>query len=231
LHEQNKKFIGGEKMKKIQKLKSYHRAKQISIFEAWHMKKMGIRDGKLGLPRKDDDTGKWTSPQIRKEFDAYNEFTENTWLACEELTASLHVSSEKLYQELECIKTRFQDFSADHKYQGEDGIDSSIIRARRVKEQSPLEEASKRLNEIRARIAEIENLTRLNCQKIKCHFSGRIASYWCGLLMANINTESIPPAPPELHASGEDTYMSQHRWSSYSKALAYRQMREDEDNA
>lgn len=208
--------------------KAYHRAKQIGIFEAWYMKKMGIRDGKLGLPRK-DDTEHWTSPQVSKELDAYNEFTENAWLACEEITASLHIDSEKLYQKLERIKIQFQDFSSDRKYQGEDGIASSITRARRMKELSPLEEASSRLNEIRAQIAETENLTRLKCEKVKCHSAGRLAAYWHGCLKSNINTESIPPAPPELHTSGEDTYMNQHRWSSYPKAAAG-QMREEEHN-
>ena len=217
-------------MNKTQKLKNYRRAKQIGIFEAWYMKKMGIRDGKLDLPRK-DDSGHWTSPQVSKELDAYNEFTENAWLACEEITAPLHIDSEKLYQKLEHIKTQFQNFSADRKYQGEDGIASSIIRARRVKELLPLEEASDSLNEIRSQIAEIENLTRLKCEKVKCHSAGRLAVYWHGCLKSNINAESIPPAPPELHASGEDTYMSQHGRSSYSKVTAEKQIREEKDNA
>ena len=147
------------------------------------------------------------------------------------MTADFHIEVEKLYQELERFKSRFQDFSADRKYHGEDGIAPSIIRARRMKELSPLEEASNRLNEIRALIAETENVTRLKCERAQCHVAGRLAAYWNGCLQSNTNSENMPPAPPALHACGEDTYMSQHRLSLGPKTTAGRQTGEEDHYA
>ena len=203
------------------------RAKQIGFFEALHMRRIGVRDGKIGLPR-EDDTRNWVSPQVRMELEAFNEFNEKAWLQCEEMTADLHIEVEKLHQELERFKSQFQDFTADRKYHGEEGISTSIIRARRMKELSPFEKVSDRLTLIKALIAETENITRLKCERVQCHVAGRLAEYWRGCLQSNINSESIPPVPPALHACGEDTYMSQHNWSSRPKTAVGRQAGEED---
>jgi hypothetical protein len=183
------------------------------------MRKKGLRDGRLGLPRK-DETGNWTSPQVQRELDAYNEFTECEWLLCEEATAELHIAAEKLFQEIKRMKSQFKNFSDDLRYSGEEGLNTWIVKERRRKERSRLEQAESRFNELMQKTAETENQARLKCERVKCHIAGRIAIYWLGCMEANPNAENMPPVPPALHACGEDTYMSQHRWSLRPKTDA-----------
>ena len=118
-------------------------ARQIGILEAYSMRKKGLRDGRLGLPRK-DETGNWTSPQVQRELDAYNEFTECEWLLCEEVTAELHIAAEKLFQEIKRMKSQFQNFSDDLRYSGEEGLNTWIVKKRRRNELSRLEQAESR---------------------------------------------------------------------------------------
>jgi hypothetical protein len=219
---------GGSKMKKSYQYKS-HRTARIGRLEAWFMRNKGLHDGRLGLPRK-DETGKWTSPQVQRELDAYSEFTECEWLLCEEATAELHIATERLFQEIKRMQSQFQNFPDDLRYLGEENLDDWVVQQRRRKKLSCLEQAENRFNEQIQQIAEIENQSRLKCERVKCHIAGRIAVYWIGCMESNPHAENLPPAPPAMHAFGEDTYMSQHRSSLRRSTMSDGQQTGEEDH-
>lgn len=173
-------------------------AKPMGRIDTWLMKRRGVHDGKMGFPRK-DETGQWSSPLIRKECDAYNEFTVHEWLACERNTAELFVKYKTIEARKEGFSRQIQTLSAPNKGEAEKYI----------------EHANHLLTVIKAQITEFENITRLRCQRGQYHVQVCLAVYWQGVMqshtdVANLNISS---STTELPSPGEATYMNEHRFA------------------
>jgi len=211
---------------------STHKAIQLSPIESFILTQKGKRDGKIGLPRKEEN-GSWSSPQYNKEARAYYELTAKKWAQTEDENAKLHKEittlerniSNKQKQLAELENQRPKAPNLAFAYPSEEGIDPVILQNRRQSEHARahaqyyskcqelrtyIEQAQDKVSEYKATIAESENITRLICERAKHRTEQRISAYWYGLLCTNKNT-SVPVNPIKIEEStAEQVYFSHH---------------------
>jgi len=219
-----------------------HRAKarHLGLFEAFHMRFLGKRDGKHSLPKKSED-GTWMSPTLRKETDAYGEFCAIIWGRTQNELYSDHKTIEHLLGEIkeqekelnDLIKNKPTKISEDKlkiRRKGEESLPEEIIRMRRQKNYNKenvemfgkikqleisLGNLHGLLHEKQAKIQEVEHITRMACEKVYHHTKQRIDVYWGGVLFTHQKTEELPPAPTLLSESDvEAVYLATHQKSA-----------------
>jgi hypothetical protein len=208
------------------------KAIQLSPFETFLMALKGKRDGKIGLPRQDENSN-WYSPQCSKEAGAYYAFTAKKWARAENKNAALHREIATLERNANNKQHQLDRLAAEcppapeinFACPGEEGVNPEILRKRRQSEhqaayrkyfakcdelRSYIEQALDKISEHRARTAEVENITRLICERAKHRSEQRISAYWHGLLCTNANME-IPVSPAKIKDSdAERIYFSHH---------------------
>jgi hypothetical protein len=221
------------------------RAIQLSPIEAFLLTLKGKRDGKIGLPRK-DETGGWSSPQCSKEAKAYYEFTAKRWMQTEDENAKLHreiaamerniSNKQKQLDQLKSQAPSAPDLSFT--YLSEAEIDPAILQNRRQREHARangryfakcnelrnyIEQAQDKISDCKATVAESENITRLICERAKHRTEQRISAYRYGLLCTNANT-SVPVNPLKIaESNAEQVYFTHHRpnaMSAYEGGMA-----------
>ena len=62
----------------------------LSVFEVKKLGKAGRLDGHHSLPKQGGEDGVWTSPLLRKEADAYDEYCTFVWGALQEKHEETH---------------------------------------------------------------------------------------------------------------------------------------------
>jgi hypothetical protein len=198
------------------------------------LRSKGKRDGKIGLPKQDKD-GKWLSPKIACEQAAYQQRASEIWQKVESDTAPLRTEHLSLIEsgkpsQLVMLqdKIRYYRENSDHyvRRQGEDALDESAIRTRRIKERGLRAENSIhaeieqlaaeimadecRAQELAVKIANEENLAHLRADKAENVSRARITAYWDGVLQTHPDKQ-IPPTPKFTQISSEESYLRLHR--------------------
>lgn len=213
------------------------KARQLGVFETFRMVRHGRKDGRIGLP-KSDEQGAWMSPLLHREADAYQEFHTAAWARTDIELADEHVEAETLYREIRRNENRLErllqnapeeltDRELSARRSGEEDLEESVVRARRKREydrknaayyqkiqglEDRLEQAYTRLLELKAHIMQVENATRLTTEKVRNHARLRMDAYWQGAYKTHGNAAELPPEPPLVceASTGEDLYTAGH---------------------
>lgn len=212
--------------------------KDIGFWEKISLKIAGHMDGIRGLPR-EDKNGQWISPHIDKEIRSYDEFSssmfgqlqieeEKNYVRLDELIDSIvHINTQ-----LENAKAEFEEASrrevavdVSRKY-GEGKLTDDQVAARRLRERDkrlePFKNRISSLNaqliseidefsQLRNKIIEDNNATRMVCNRIKDHLYMRLDVYWNSALRKHSENSKMPAVPSvEISSRSEEVYMYPH---------------------
>lgn len=223
---------------RISKL-SKGKVKGVGFFEKIGLKIAGIIDGKRSLPR-ENKTGIWLSPHLDREVRSYDEFASHMWghLQIEEEAAYAHLG--ELMDSIVHTSTLLEEAKADLKEaaeheetadtsrkHGEDKLTEAQVAARRANEsakrlaplkarvgslQNKLTSEIDEFSELRNRILENNNSTRMICNRVKDHLHQRLDIYWDAALRKHPDNARMPVIPcVETASRAEDVYMEPHK--------------------
>ena len=209
---------------------------QINPITAFLLRLKGKRDGRTGIP-KPNDNGEWLSPKQTSETYACEYQISQIMSRCEATTAPnrqniavLEERNDRATEELELIEKQITDYHESPIYteqrQGEESLDPTTLRLRRVSESGNQSESSLRTmaakledelreNKITIRklseaIAAVERQALLDCEKCEHRMRARIAAYWEGITAAHTD-KNVPPVPIFKPVSSKISYLKYHR--------------------
>jgi hypothetical protein len=212
------------------------RLKGLGLFESFHMKRIGCSDGKVGLPRP-NTAGQTDSPLFSKEASAYQEFCTKKWTDTEVALESSYKEAGQLMsaidrKEEDLEKLRHDEPQAPDESQltarafGEEKLTDDQIRSRRLREfskknapyyakikaiEEEIAQSYERLEELINHILEVNNITRLVCERVQRHTEQRRLAYWDAVLRTHPQRREMPVTPDPLPKSeAELTYTSAH---------------------
>lgn len=209
--------------------------KHLGLFETLRMRLAGRADGRIGLPRKNDD-GEWTSVVISREITAYEEYCAKTWGDLQIRLHWAHCRSNVLVEELLRLDEQIEEamaamnnvptLSSDVRKQGEESLSDSQVAARRQREterarirekerltrlRKEYEERFDELSLLHSFIAESGNEVRHICERVMDHTRQRIDVYWRAAFRVHPNNDSMPVVSMSLRQSGaESIYLENH---------------------
>jgi hypothetical protein len=167
----------------------------IKVIESAHMKSLGKRDGRIGLPIENDE-GQLTSPLIAKETERYDEGRSLRWKRCEELVAPLYSELNKTKCKIKSLEDQYDVMLRLAETQDFGDIPSWLKSSRQKQILTPilsgLNEENLKLIEIQSQIDRHENIKNLENQKEYCRMSARLASYWDGCVNATKDKRKLP---------------------------------------
>lgn len=232
------------------------RIKGVGFFEKICLKSVGFIDGKRNLPR-ENQSGKWVSPHLDREVRSYDEFTSRMWghLQIEEEAAYAHlgelmdslVHTRNLLEEamIDLDKATEDEKSADisRKY-GESRLTEGQVIARRANEkakrmaplhdrvsslQSKLSSEIDEFSNLRNRILEDNNSTRMICNRVKDHLYQRMDVYWNAAMRKHSDNAQMPVVPcVEVESRAETVYMEPHTLLMQRAELLSQTLSDDE---
>lgn len=222
---------------RISKL-SRGKVKGVGFFEKIGLKIAGFIDGRRSLPR-ENPAGGWVSPHLDREVHSYDEFASQMWghLQIEEEKAYAHLGElmDSLVHTrtlLEEAKTALVEATEDEKsadtsrMYGESKLTDGQVIARRANErakrlaplktrvsslQNKLSSEIDEFSELRNRILEDNNSTRMICNRVKDHLLQRMDVYWNAVLWKHPDNTRMPVVPRvEVESRAEAVYMEPH---------------------
>ena len=211
--------------------------KRLGIAEALYLKAVGAGDGKAGLP-KQELSGDWASPYLRKEADAYSEFCHKAWGLTElelseaykktEALLDMVSRKEEILANLQKEKPEQQnDAYFKERKSGEEDLTDGQVYTRRANEnrkrnssyygsvkklEEEIDALYAQLDEQLNHIIETNNGTRLICGRLRDHTKQRIDAYWNAALKVHPMKDKMQATPSPLPESdAELMYTSHHR--------------------
>jgi len=207
---------------------------QLSVREVKKLTKAGKLDGHHSLPKEDED-GKWTSPLLQKEVNAYDEYSVFAWGELQEKHEKTHKEISHLCQEFHRMEEQLTalrkevplppDLSA--RLNGEEKLSEKIVRKRRQNEfeeenagyfnklrqmEAKLDQTCRRLSEIHSTVQAAEKTTSMLCEREAGKAMKRITVYWQGALKTHPYYDEIPPTPEvSLESNAEADYYAQNQ--------------------
>ena len=214
------------------------KTKSLGLFETLKMKLLGFIDGLRGYPKKDEN-GRWLSAHMDREINAYEEFCSRMWGTLQIETEEMYSRLGGLIDGLSDMERQVADaknsFEAavqaegNHKVtrkNGEENLTEAQVSARRGRERE------KRLSPMRSRIATAENArsaaitefldlrnkliennntTRMICNRVKDHMLQRVDVYWNSALRRHPDKEMMPAVPLiSIEYNAEKVFMEPH---------------------
>lgn len=236
------------------------KVKDIGFFEKNALKIAGYTDGKRGLPR--DGTLGWMSPQLDKEMRSYDEFASRMWgrLQVEEeenyarlgelMDSIAHTKAllDEAKEELDGAEERESTVNTMRK-KGESKLTDAQVTARRSNEkakrlssfknrvnslQSKLTGEIDEFSQLRNKIIEDNNSTRMICNRVRDHIYQRLDIYWNAALRKHSDKTKMPVIPcVEIVSRSEAIYMEPHKnlmqkAEMFSKELTNNEATEEE---
>ena len=214
------------------------KVKRIGIFEKIGLKIAGYADGKHNLPR--DGASGWMSPHLDKEIRSYDEFASRMWghLQVEneedyarlgELMDSIAHTKSLLDEAKSTLDgAEAKEKSADNsRKKGESKLTDAQVSVRRSNEsakrlaplksrvsslQSKLTSEIDEFSQLRNKIIEDNNSTRMICNRVRDHIYHRLDIYWNAALRKHSDKVKMPVIPCiEVASRSEDVYMEPHK--------------------
>ena len=226
------------KKSRISKL-NRSKVKGVGFFEKAGLKIAGYTDGKRSLPR-ENSSGEWISPHLDKEVRSYDEFASRIWghLQIEKEASYAHLGElidsivytrallEQAKADLEEAYKQEKTVDTSRKH-GEGKLTEAQVAARRSNEkakrlapiksrvsslQNKLTSEIDEFSELRNRILEDNNSTRMICNRVKHHLHQRMDIYWNAALRKHPNNTRMPTVPCiEVASRAESVYMEPHK--------------------
>lgn len=232
-----KSIIYNNSEKKQRKMLKKAKVTKLSIFEAIKMNIIGQNDGKIGLPRQ-TETGTWDSPILRKEANAYNESCELEWggtqMELKHDYAAVGALIDKIKRKEQIlVQLRLEPpiendelFLCERRC-GEENLTDSQVKKRRqgeiIKKNAPyyekiriaeeeIRQAYIEIDEKLNHIIEINNGTRMICERLKYHAEQRRDIYWNAAYRKHPSKNEMPVVVEALpKPEAELTYIAQHK--------------------
>ncbi len=243
------------KNSRISKL-SKGKVKGVGFSEKIYLKIVGFIDGKRGLPR-ENPSGDWLSPHLDREVHSYDEFASRIWghLQIEEEAAysrlgELMDSVVHMKVLLEEARTDLEEASKHEKTMGtyrkhgENKLSEMQVTARRSNERKKRLESFKarvsllqnkltseidEFSQLRNKILEDNNSTRMICNRVKDHLHQRLDVYWHSMLLKHPDNTRMPAVPcVEVISRAEDVYMKPHKILMQRAELLSQTLSDDE---
>ena len=210
------------------------KAKTIGFFSGLRFRRMGRRDGKIGLPKETAD-GTWDSPCIEMLNKAFSQRQDEEYRNCAEETKELQIKCEELALEiirqekvLDELSITLAGSAASEetllvRFSGEDHLPENAVRARRQREhdarfaierekaassESFLRVAYSEVAALKAKIAEYETDTRLRVERVRANTDERILIYYHSAMRVHPLRDNMPAVPKLTATNGEATYLS-----------------------
>lgn len=232
------------------------KVKRIGLFEKLWLKIAGYFDGKRNLPR-ESDSG-WISPHMDKEVRSYDEFSSQMWgrLQVEEeedyarlgqlMDSIAHTKSllDEAEDSLEEAEAREKETDTSRK-KGESKLTDAQVMARRSNEkakrlapfkgrvsslQSKLTSEIDEFSQLRNKIIEDNNSTRMICNRVKDHIYQRLDIYWNAALRKHSGKAQMPVIPCVMVASrSEEVYMEPHKILMQKAEMVSKDLSNDEE--
>lgn len=236
------------------------KVKPVGFFEKLWLKIAGYTDGKRNLPR--DSVSGWMSPHMDKEVRSYDEFASRMWgsLQVEEegnyarlgelMDSIAHTKSllDEAKTALDGAETKEKSADSSRK-KGESKLTDAQVSARRSNErakrlaplkgrvsslQSTLTSEIDEFSQLRNKIIEDNNSTRMICNRVRDHIYQRLDIYWNAALRKHSDKVKMPVVPcVEVASRSEAVYMEPHkilmqRAESFSNELSSDEENEEE---
>lgn len=232
------------------------KVKRIGLFEKLWLKIAGYFDGKRNLPR-ESDYG-WISPHMDKEVHSYDQFSSQMWghLQIEEeedyarlgqlMDSIAHTKSllDEAEGALEEAEAREKDADISRK-KGESKLTDAQVTARRSNEKakrlaplkgrvsslkSKLTSEIDEFSQLRNKIIEDNNSTRMICNRVKDHIYQRLDIYWNAAMHKHSDKAHMPVIPCVNVASrSEDVYMEPHKILMQKAEMISKELSSDEE--
>ncbi len=213
------------------------KVKRLSLRESVYAKYCGIKDGKDGIPKLNEE-GEWKSPFLDKEYDSYQECCSRIWgkvqiqldeyhIACNSLVDDLCRLNQKLNESKEEIKNEVIDPKAlTVRESGEKDFSEDEVRTRRsrqLKQRSAKKRAAvaaieaqivstyKELSYKHNAIVESTNTARLACERIMNHSRQLADVYWRSAYRYHPERNEMPVSVrPFGICDAEKLYLEEH---------------------
>ena len=215
------------------------KVKGVGLFEGIVLKITGRIDGARNLPRECGD-GCWMSPHLNREVHSYDEFSSRIWgqLQIEEETeyARLGMLMDSIVHtkvQLGTAKAElnealsYEEIPSTSRKHGERKLTEIQVATRRANErakrlavfrsrvgilQKRLDSEVDEFSELRNKIIEDNNSTRMICDRVKEHMLQRIDVYWNDALYKHSENAKMPAVPAIMVTScAEIVYMESHK--------------------
>lgn len=232
------------------------KVKRIGFFERIELKIAGYADGKRNLPR--DGASGWMSPHLDKEIRSYDEFASQMWgrLQVEkeedyarlgELMDSIaHTKSllDEAKATLDGAETKEKSTDNSRK-KGESKLTDAQVAARRSNErakrlaplkgrvsslESKLTSEIDEFSQLRNKIIEDNNSTRMICNRVRDHIYQRLDIYWNAALRKHSDKANMPVIPCiEVASRSEAVYMEPHKILMQKAEMFSKELSSDEE--
>lgn len=232
------------------------KVKRIGFFENLWLRIAGYFDGKRNLPR-ESDLG-WISPHMDKEVRSYDEFSSRMWGRLQvdeeedyarlgELMDSIAHTKSLLDEAKSTLdEAEIKEKSADNsRKKGESKLTDAQVTARRSNEkakrlaplknsvnslQSKLTAEIDEFSQLRNKIIEDNNSTRMICNRVKDHIYQRLDIYWNAAMHKHSDKAHMPVIPCVKVASrSEDVYMEPHKILMQKAEMISKELSSDEE--
>lgn len=214
------------------------KAKGVGFFEGLGLKIAGSIDGSRSLPR-DNGCDHWVSPHLDREIRSYEEFSSRMWGNLQFENEHAYARLGELMDSLVHIKAQLEDANSDleamsaHegspdavRKHGEGKLTDAQVISRRTNEiskrlaplrsrvsflQNKLAAETDEVLELRNKIIEDNNSTKMICNRVKDHILQRMDVYWNFALHKHAENSSMPAVPSaEMTLHAEKIYMEPH---------------------
>lgn len=223
----------GFKSKKLRRGK----LKGVGVFEGIYLKTVGRIDGTRNLPRACKD-GSWTSPHLDREGRSYEELCGRIWGELQIKNEEKYIRIGELMDTIPYKKRQLNSVENDlsmisheddiSRRKGESKLTDAQVAVRRNRERdtrlSPYKNhvnslrvnvtaEVNELSNLRNRILEEDNSTRMICLRVREHLFQRIDVYWNAALKRHPERDKMPVTPSiELGlCNAESTYLNLHK--------------------
>lgn len=232
------------------------KVKRIGFFERIALKIAGYADGKRNLPR--DGASGWMSPHLDKEVRSYDEFASRMWgrLQVEkeedyarlgELMDSIAHTKSLLDEAKATLEgAEAKEKSADiSRKKGESKLTDAQVAARRSNErakrlapikgrvsslQSKITSEIDEFSQLRNKIIEDNNSTRMICNRVRDHIYQRLDIYWNAALRKHSDKANMPVIPcVEVASRSEAVYMEPHKNLMQKAEMFSKELSSDEE--
>ena len=232
------------------------KVKRMGLFEKLMLKIAGYFDGKRNLPR-EGDSG-WISPHMDKEIRSYDEFASRMWgrLQVDEeedyarlgelLDSVAHTKAllDESKEALEEAEAKEKETDTSRK-KGESKLTNAQVTARRSNEKakrlaplkgrvsslkSKLTSEIDEFSQLRNKIIEDNNSTRMICNRVKDHIYQRLDIYWNAAMHKHSDKAHMPVIPcVKIASRSEDVYMEPHKILMQKAEMISKELSSDEE--
>ena len=209
--------------------------RRLSMWELLLLKYAGRRDGKAGLP-KETASGEWTSAMLRKEVEAFSEYSNDLWGQLQITLHDAYATCDTLIDAILHLNELIargappelpKDDPAYHiRKRGEEALAETQVVARRKREaeaglrhrredyarmQHAVRRNYEELSTLHGYILEAQSAASLVCERVMHHAGQRVSVYWRSAYRVHPESNRMPASmEPSFPRDAEEGFKARH---------------------